>query len=86
MTGAHIVGGMDLTDRYGAARRLLRLLRLLRQPRQLDELRAELQVSDVQLRRDLALLREEGFPIQEQGRPKTVWLAEEIPGDEDPKT
>lgn len=69
--------GMDLSERYSSARRILRLLKLLRVPRTLDELRAELGVSGVQLRRDLALLREEGFVVAEQGKPKSVWLESE---------
>jgi predicted DNA-binding transcriptional regulator YafY len=64
-------------------RRTARLLLLLRQPRTLNELLAELQVSAVQLRRDLADLRAEGWPIEEsaeRGRtPKHLWLSLPIP-------
>lgn len=61
------------------ARRTARLIRLLRErPHTLAELQELLQISGNQLRRDLDAIREEHWPLQEQGggphQPKQVWI------------
>lgn len=67
---------MNLAGRGGPTRRVLRLaLRLQQRPYSLAELQAELQIGPLQLGRDLDLLREEGFPVQTQGKPAMVWIA-----------